>query len=70
MGAGTQMSPLRTNRPMRHPISFAFSLGYVFKEIDVTEECIKMRKLVTYHRFSSPEIVLIQDSLSQNGHDF
>lgn len=47
-----------------------FSLGCVFKEIDVTEECIKMRKLVTSNLLSSPQIVWIQDSLSQNGHDF
>lgn len=55
------MSPLKTStgpedRPMRHQIFFAFSLGCVFKEMDVPEERLKMRKLTTSN-LSSPEIV-------------
>lgn len=54
---GNKQTLVREDRPMTHPIFFAFSLGCVFKEIDVTKECLKMKKSVTSNLLSSPQIV-------------
>lgn len=62
MAAAMQMPLLKMNTGLgrqTHGASdfLAFSLGCVFKEMDIPEECLQMRELATSKLPSSPKLV-------------